>query len=75
MKKEDNLLLIKKMFRRSPRIFIIKYTRKYTVVLEKTLESPLDCKEIQPILKEINTEYSLEGLMLKPVLWPPDVKN
>ena len=28
------------MFRRSPRIFIIKYTRKYTVVLEKTLESP-----------------------------------
>ena len=65
MKKEDNLLLIKKMFRRSPRIFIIKYTRKYTVVLEKTLESPLDCKEIQPILKEINTEYSLEGLMLK----------
>ena len=38
----------------------------WTVVLEKTLESPLDCKEIQPmILKEISTEYSLEGLMLK----------
>ena len=36
-----------------------------TVVLEKTLESPLDCKEIKPILKEINPEYSLEGLMLK----------
>ena len=36
------------------------------MVLEKTLESPLDCKEIQPaILKEINPEYSLEGLMLK----------
>ena len=36
------------------------------VVLEKTLESPLDCKEIQPpILKEISPEYSLEGLMLK----------
>ena len=35
-------------------------------MLEKTLESPLDCKEIQPsILKEINPEYSLEGLMLK----------
>ena len=34
--------------------------------LEKTLESPLDCKEIKPvILKEINTEYSLEGLVLK----------
>ena len=36
------------------------------VVLEKTLESPLDCKEIKPInLKEISPEYSLEGLMLK----------
>ena len=36
------------------------------VVLEKTLESPLDCKKIRPVnLKEINPEYSLEGLMLK----------
>ena len=36
------------------------------VVLEKTLESHLDCKEIKPtILKEINPEYSLEGLILK----------
>ena len=34
-------------------------------MLEKTLESPLDCKEIQSILKEINSEYSLEELMLK----------
>ena len=37
------------------------------MVLEKTPEIPLDCKEIQPayILKEISPEYSLEGLMLK----------
>ena len=43
------------------------------MVLEKTLESPLDYKEIKPvnpkgnqsILKEISPEYSLEGLMLK----------
>ena len=37
------------------------------MVLEKTLESPLDCKEIQPrsILKEISPECSLKGLMLK----------
>ena len=37
------------------------------MVLEKTLESPLDCKEIsmQSILKEISPECSLEGLMLK----------
>ena len=35
-------------------------------MLEKTLERPLDCKEIQPsVSKEINSKYSLEGLMLK----------
>ena len=38
----------------------------WTVVLEKTLESPLDCKEIQPVNpKGKNSGYSLEGLMLK----------
>ena len=36
------------------------------VLLEKTLENPLDSKEIKPVnSKEINPEYSLEGLMLK----------
>ena len=40
------------------------------MVLEKTLESPLDCKEIlkeilKSILKEISPEHSLDGLMLK----------
>ena len=36
------------------------------MVLEKTLDSPLDSKEIKPVnLKEISSEYSLEGLMLK----------
>ena len=36
------------------------------MVLEKTLESPLESKRSnQPLLKEINPEYSLEGLMLK----------
>ena len=36
------------------------------MVLEKTLESPLDRKEIKPVNpKEINPKYSLEGLMLK----------
>ena len=34
-------------------------------MLEKTLKSPLNCKEIQLGLKEISPEYSLEGLMLK----------
>ena len=58
--------------------WVLKNWCFWTVVLEKTLESPLDCKEIQPVLKEISPEYSLEGLMLKlklPILWPPDVKK
>ena len=40
------------------------------MALEKTLESPLDCKEIKLVNpKEINPEYSLERLMLKGKLW------
>ena len=44
---------------------VLKNLCSQTVVLEKTLESPLDNKEIKPILKEINPEYLLKGLMLK----------
>ena len=48
-------------------------------MLAEALESPLDCKEIKLVNpKEINPEYSLEGLMLKlklPILWPPDAKS
>ena len=51
----------------------------WTVVLEKTLESPLDCKEIQPVHPKGNrswifigrTDAEVEAL----VLWPPDVNN
>ena len=50
-----------------------------TVGLEKTLESPVDCKEIKPVNpKETNSEYSLEGLMRKLQLqyfWTPDAKS
>ena len=36
------------------------------MVLEKTLESPLDCRESnQSVLNELNPEYSVEGLILK----------
>ena len=52
------------------------------MVLEKTLESPLDCKDWldsnQFILKEINPGISLEGMMLKLKLqnfWPPHEKE
>ena len=43
--------------------WVLKEWCFWTVVLEKTLESPLDSN--QSILKEISSEYSLEGLMLK----------
>ena len=46
--------------------WVLKNWCSWTVVLEKTLESPLDCKEInQSILEEISSEYSSEGLKLK----------
>ena len=46
--------------------WVLKNWYFWTVVLEKTLESPLDCKEIKPVNpKDICLEYSLEGLMLK----------
>ena len=51
------------------KLITLQYCRNWcfwTVVLEKTLESPLDCKEIQPVHpKEISPGCSLEGLMLK----------
>ena len=46
--------------------WVLKNCCFWTVVLEKTLESPLDCKEIQQsILKVISCAHSLEGLMVK----------
>ena len=48
----------------------------WTVVLEKTLESPFDSKESnQSFLKEINPEYSVSAEAETPVVWPPDAKN
>ena len=51
----------------------------WTVMLEKTLESPLDCKEIQPVHSEGDQPWDFLGRTdaeaETPVLWPPDVKN
>ena len=51
----------------------------WTVVLEKTLESPLDNKEIQPVHAKGNQSWILIGKTdaktEAPILWPPDVKN
>ena len=51
----------------------------WTVVLEKTLESPLDCKEIQPVHPKENQSWIFtwrtDAEAETPILWPPDVKN
>jgi len=51
----------------------------WTVVLKKALESPLDCKEIQPVHPKGNQSWMLIGRTEAedetPILWPPDAKN
>ena len=51
----------------------------WTVVLEKTLESPLDCKEIQPVHSEGDQSWIFIGRTNAEaetaILWPPDAKN
>ena len=51
----------------------------WTVVLEKTLESPLDCKEIKPVHPKGDQSWVFTGKTdveaETPVLWPPDGKN
>ena len=48
-------------------------------MLEKTLESPLDCKEIQPVNPKGNKPWKFIGRTNAeaeaPILWPPDVKS
>ena len=50
----------------------------WTVVMEKTLESPLDCKEIQPVHPKGNQSWMFIGRTdveaETPILWPPDAK-
>ena len=49
------------------------------MVLEKTLESPLDCKEIQPVHPKGDQSWVFVGRIdveaETPILWPPDVKS
>ena len=51
----------------------------WTVVLEKSLKSPLDCKEIQPVHPKGNQSWIFTGRTddeaETPILWPPDAKN
>ena len=59
--------------------WVLKNWCFWTVVLEKTLESPLDCKEIQPVHPKGNQSWILIGRTdaesETPILWPPDEKN
>ena len=52
---------------------------EWTVLLEKTLESPLDCREIQPVHPKGNQSWIFIGRTdaeaETPILWPPDAKN
>ena len=56
-----------------------KYWCFWTVVLEKTLESPLDCKVIEPVNPKRNQSWIFIGKTdaeaETPILWPPDVKS
>ena len=51
----------------------------FELVLEKTLESPLDCKEIQPVHPKGDQSWVFNGRTdveaETPVLWPPDAKS
>ena len=58
---------------------IKKAERRRTVVLEKTLESPLDCKKIQPVHPKGDQSWVFIGKTdveaETPILWPPDTKS
>ena len=47
----------------------------WTVVLEKVLKSPLDCKQIHPLNPKGNQSWIFIGGTDAPIFWPPDVKN
>ena len=59
--------------------WVVKNWCFWTVVLEKTLESPLDCKEIQPVHPKGNQSWVFIGKTdveaETPIFWPPDMKN
>ena len=59
--------------------WVLKNWCFWIVVLEKTLESPLDCKEIQPVNSKGNQSWIFIGRTAAeaetPIFWPPDAKN
>ena len=81
--------LVKAMFFSSSHVWMWELDHKeswalknwcfWTVVLEKTLDSPLDCKEIQPVNPKGSQPWIFTGRTdaeaEAPILWPPDAKN
>ena len=63
----------------SNKSWVLKNWCFWTVVLEKTLESPLDCKETQPVNPKGNQFWIFIGTTdaeaETPILWPPDAKS
>ena len=59
------------------KVWVLKNWCFETVVLEKTLESPLDCKEIKPVNHKGNQPWICTGRTdaEAPILWPPDAKR
>ena len=61
------------------KVWALKNWCFWTVVLKKTLESPLDCKEIQPVHPKGNQSWIFIGKTdaeaETPILWPPGAKN
>ena len=59
--------------------WVLKNWCLQTVVLEKTIESPLDCKEIKPVTTKGNQSWvfirRIDVKVEAPVLWPPDMKS
>ena len=74
------LLFMRKICEMTEKYLQHVYEEKmWTVVLEKTLESPLDCKEIKLVNPKGNQSWIFIGRSdaeaETPILWPPDVKN
>ena len=59
--------------------WVLKFWWFWTLVLEKTLKSPMDCKEIKPVNPKENQSWMFSGRTdaqaEAPILWPPDAKN
>ena len=72
-------IIIKKRIKNKKESWALKNQCFWTVVLEKTLESPLDCKKIHPVNPKRDQYWVFIGRAdvetETPILWPPDVKS